>query len=53
MGFFKISKKTPEKYTPYIRYAEDDTLPEGNTVVGIFKKEKGNKGSYRCTVISA
>lgn len=43
MAFFKISKKTPEKHTPYVRYAEDETLPEGNTVVGIFKKEKGDK----------
>ncbi|CEG55671.1 hypothetical protein [Legionella fallonii] len=40
MKFFKLSKKTAEKLTPYILYAEP---PEGNTVVCIAIKEGGNK----------
>ena len=43
MGFFKISKKTPGKQTPYVHYAESEPLPEGNTVVGLFQKENGTK----------
>ncbi|MCL9684447.1 hypothetical protein [Legionella maioricensis] len=40
MKFFKVSKKTPQKTTTYIRYSDG---PEGNTVVCIAKKENGEK----------
>ncbi|ASQ46543.1 hypothetical protein [Legionella clemsonensis] len=40
MRFFKVSKKTVQKTTAYIRYSD---APEGNTVVCIAIKENGEK----------